>query len=157
MKGPIETQDDVDRISGLLNALGYDGGDKALDILFRFQSKEAWLTDPLIPIGAVAGTPESREEIIRTLRYGALAGLALSGRDRALCAFGTGQGLAEDLSAFESMFDTAAHARFGMYNIPWHYKKGLDPDVEEKLRAIYEKYGMEYRARDMYGTKVAPE
>ncbi|MGI6459247.1 MAG: hypothetical protein ACOX5J_03990 [Candidatus Hydrogenedentales bacterium] len=157
MKGPIETQDDVDRISGLLYALGYDGGDKTLDILFWFQSKETWLTDPPIQIGAIADTPESREEIIRTLRYAALAGLALSGSDRALRTFATGQGLAEDLSAFESMFDTAAHARLGMYNIPWHYKRGLDPGVEEKLRAIYEKYDMEYRCRDMYEAQVAPE
>ena len=148
MKQPVKTEKDASRMRELLIVLGHEGSDKALDILFRVQSKEAWIEDPPVQVELHRESPESHEAEIDYLRGAALTGIAYSGTDRALHAFATGEGIADDIRAVhESYFDSAAHARVGIYDTLWAYRRGLEPGVEAELEAIYKKYGVEYRLK----------
>ena len=152
MEEPIKTEQEARRIKDIVRTLGYDGKDTAVDFLFRLQSKKAWEHTPPVAIEIEGLSPEAIRLEAYHIRSAAVAGIAFSGSDRALRAFATGKGLADDVVGLpESYFDTAAHARFGMYALDWHYRKGLEPEVEAALRAIYEKYGMEYKGKEMYG------
>ena len=148
MKQPVKTEQDARRMRELLIVLGHEGSDKALDILFRVQSKEAWVEDPPVQVELHKESPESHELEIYYLRAAAITGIAYSGTDRALHAFATGEGIADDMGAsWESEFDSAAHARVGIYSTLWAYRRGLEPGVEAELEAIYKKYGVEYRLK----------
>lgn len=149
MKQPVKTEKDASRMRELLIVLGHEGSDRALDILFRVQSKEAWAEDPPVQVELHKESPESHELEIDYLRAAAITGIAYSGTDRALHAFATGEGIADDIRAVhESYFDSAAHARVGIYSTLWAYRRGLEPGVEAELKAIYKKYGVEYRPED---------
>ena len=156
MKKPIFTEYDAHYIQALIKKLGYDGSEEALDVLFRLQSKEAWGENPPIHFRFADASPESKRLGVYDIREAALAGIALSGTERAIHALGTGQGLAEDLAPFEGMFRTAVHAHFGMYALTWHYQKGLEPEVKEKLKAIYDEYGVQYLGEKRYKSNVVP-
>lgn len=156
LKESINTEYDAHCIRELIKTLGYDGSDKALDILFRLQSKEAWGENSPIHFRLANASPESKGLAVYYIREAALAGIAFSGTERAIHAFGTGQGLADDLAPFEGMFRTAVHAHFGMYALKWHYRKGLEPEVKEKLKAIYDEYGVEYLGEKRYKSNVVP-
>ena len=148
MKQPVKTQQDAARLRQLFIVLGHEGSDRALDILFRVQSKEAWVEDPPVQVELHKESPESHELEIYYLRAAAITGIAYSGTDRALHAFATGEGIADDMGAsWESEFDSAAHARVGIYDTLWAYRRGLEPGVEAELEAIYKKYGVEYRLK----------
>ena len=149
MKQPVKTEQDAARLRQLFIVLGHEGSDRALDILFRVQSKEAWVEDPPVQVELHKESPESHELEIYYLRAAAITGIAYSGTDRALHAFATGEGIADDMGAsWESEFDSAAHARVGIYSTLWAYRRGLEPGVEAELKAIYKKYGVEYRPED---------
>ena len=148
--------EDLNRMSTLLEALGRLGSDRALDILFWLQSKEAWANDPPIRIEIEAMTPECKQVEEFFLRKSACLGIAYSGADRALHAFATGEGLADDLGPREGYFDSAAHARCGIYGILSAYRKGLEPEVKAALEAIFEHYGMEYPGEEKYRLNVLP-
>ncbi len=150
MKQPITNYEDAERVHNLLAVLGHEKSDDALNVLFRLQSKEAWDQNPPIQIQMADMSTESKEVEIYYVRAAALTGIAFSGTDRALHAFATGNGLADDLSGFESNFHVAAHARFGIYELRRRYEIGLEPELEAKLKALYEKYGMKYEGRDLF-------
>lgn len=152
---PIKTKDDADRIRALIRTLGYDGSDRALDFLFRLQSREAWENAPPVQILTDEESSDSKDNTVLSLRRAAVTGIALSGTDRALHAFGTGEGLADDMWP-SGMFSTAAHAHFGMYALGWHYRKGLEPEVKKELQAIYDEYGVEYLGEKRYKSNVVP-
>ncbi len=154
MKEPIKTEEDIGHMSTLLIALGYLRRDRALDILFWFQSQEAWANDPPIRIEIDGMTPECRQVEEICLRQSACSGIARSGTDRALHAFATGDGLAEDMGPLDSYFRTAAHAHCGIYGIFTAYRKGLEPEVKAALMAVFEKYGMEYPGEERYRSSV---
>ena len=156
MKEPIKTPENVKRMGTLLEALGHLRSDRALDILFWLQSKEAWANDPPIRIEIEAMTPECRQLEEYYLRQAACDGIAYSGADRALHAFATGEGLAEDIGPRDAYFRLAAHARCGIYGILSAYRKGLEPEVKAALEAIFEHYGMEYRGEERYRLNVLP-
>ncbi len=145
MRKPIKTEEEAKHMRDLLVVLGHERSDESLDILFRVQSKEAWVKDPPIKIQIGGMSPESEELERFYIRASALTGIAYSGTDRALHAFATGEGIADDMgTSFESQFRTAAHARVGIYGISKAYRIGLNPEVEAELRAIYKKHGIEY-------------
>ena len=145
MKEPIRSINVAKKIYHLMKCLGYDGSDKAVDILFRLQSKEAWENAPPVEIQIEGLSPEATRLEMDEIRRVAVTGIAFSGTDRALHAFATGEGLADDmLGACESYFITAAHARLGIYSIISPYEPGLQPELKAALEAIYDEYGVKY-------------
>ena len=157
LKKPIESDEDVERLKGTLKALGYNGSEQALDMLFHMQSKRAWENGDCVDLKSYEGSSrKSQQSIVFELRAAALTGIAFSGTERALKAFATGEGLADDMGRFDGEFCIAAHARFGLYNLSWHYQNGLAPEVEAELKSVYDKYHMEYRAKEQFGPITDP-
>ncbi len=154
MNKPIETHHDLTQLMDILTVLGLARKDNALDLLFGIQAKKEWRDDASIRIDESA--PDSKESIVYNLRKAALLGIAVSGTDRALRAFATGEGLADDMGTFDDEFSTAAHARFGIYDLSWHYQNGLAPEVEAELKALFDKYHMKYRAKEKFGPITDP-
>jgi hypothetical protein len=152
MKQPMKTDEDLEHLQTWFVALGHNGSDKALDVLFWLQSAETWQSELPIQIQIKGLSPEFIEAEILDLRYAALKGIAFSGSDRALHAFATGEGIAEDMKCIcAELFGMAAHAHFGIYCISSFYSQdAADPEVEGNLQAIYAKYGMDYSEKERY-------
>ena len=146
----VRTEQAVDFLCDLLVVLGTSQGENGLDILFRVQSEEFWKSNeaPEVEAKAIAGVlskERRRESMIRRIRTSAIDALAISGTQRAVHAFGTGEGIStcfED--SLNEYFRMAVRYYVGVFKSPEHYGNPLPPEKIEQIEAIYQKYGKTY-------------
>jgi len=125
-------KDDLSLIRCSMIALGWQGDQRGLGLLFQMASKEFW--DQIAPDGVTCADCDNipAGNVSTYLREQALQALAESGTDEAMRAFATGEGLPVDLSrSFPHYLDLAVYRKCDIMSIPDKLSK-LDRDVRSQ-------------------------
>ncbi len=127
LKQPVRTRSDILFLREIFMALAIDRSEKALDILFNIQSQSFWKSEkaPRIEFGDsehLTKTKLENRKAQNELMSFALTSLEYSGTRRAICAFATGDGIAEmftsDRVLMDDCFKRAVRAHVGLYGVP---------------------------------------
>lgn len=154
LRHPVRCSEDESFLLGLFVSLGLTKYDKALDVLFKVQSKEFWESEdaPIVDRDVTsykAVTPQDiHSAIVKSIRTYAIMGIRGSGTERAIHAFGTGEGIAEDFAgSLDENFRMTVFYHVGFFGSMERpvRARGLLRDRVNRAKEIYRKYGKRYK------------
>ncbi len=146
----VSSKEEAALLGNLFIALGFSGSDKAVDLLWKAQTDAFWQGEeaPVIDLPAydTRTAEQATREYMESLRSYAFRALATTRSERVLHALATGEGLNPRFAdEFDVEFKYAARRCAGVVGDPERYGIALSQERDEKLRAIYEKHGKEYK------------
>ncbi len=149
MKGPITSRLELQDLQKSIHQLGMSRYEPALDYLFKVQGDEFWegADAPVIELSASARQSAAQEikDVVKHLQMSALQGFAVSGTERAIHAFGTGEGVNPAYqNQLDRLFETAARSHFDIVGMPEWYGQPLPEETLKGLQDLYAKYGKIY-------------
>jgi hypothetical protein len=149
MKGSITTESQLDQLNGLISMLGMTRYEPAIDYLFEIQDNEFWESGGAPKIVRPASVRWSSEQEIEyakeRLKELALNALAFSGTEKAIHAFGTGEGINPAFhKRLNGLFENAARAHFNIIGVPEWYGYPLPEETLKGLQELFAKYGKTY-------------
>jgi len=149
MKGPITSKLELQELQKSIHQLGMSRYEPALDYLFKVQRDEFWegADAPVIklPASVRRSAAQETEDGKKDLQVSALQGFAASGTERAIHAFGTGEGINPAYqSQLEIFFKTAARSHFDIVGMPEWYGHPLPEDTLKGLQDLYARYSKTY-------------
>lgn len=147
LERPLQSEADLSFLRELFLALGVDGSDPALDILFNIIRKDS--RDPIPDVSAIVEDRGYSTDPKKDLKAYAVNALEYSGTKRAMHAFATGEGIPHFLASHEGYLDgcfkRTVRAYVGLYGMPpeW-YGEELPQEKLAIMEGLYKQYGKEY-------------
>jgi len=149
MRGSITSRLQLGKVQKLMRYLGMTRYEAALDYLFKVQGDDFWESPDApaieLPASVHRSVAQEKEDAVGHIQVSALQGLAASGTERVIHAFGTGQGVNPAYRVHsDRFFKAAARAHFDIVGMPEWYGQPLPEETLNGLQELYARYGKTY-------------